>query len=73
LDQVGLLETKSLPNSTNGAMIPPDLFATTTFKEAFFRIIDKDEQGFLTMGFNATFDVQVCGFAMYVVAELTNA
>lgn len=41
-------------------MVLSDSFATTIFKEAFFRLFDKDEQGFLSMGFNATFDVQVC-------------
>ena len=59
LDQIGLLEMKALSNSTNGVMVLSDLFATTIFKEAFFRMFDKDENGFLTMGFNATFDVQV--------------
>lgn len=59
LDQVGLLEMRSLSNSTNGVMVLSDSFATTIFKEAFFRLFDKDEQGYLTMGFNATFDVQV--------------
>lgn len=50
---------KSLSNSTNGVMVLSDSFGTTIFKEAFFRMFDKDENGFLTMGFNATFDVQV--------------
>ncbi|KAH8113783.1 copii coat protein [Phellopilus nigrolimitatus] len=58
LDQVGLLEMRALSNSTNGVMVLSDSFATTIFKEAFFRIFDKDEQGFLLMGFNGTFDVQ---------------
>lgn len=40
-------------------MVLSDSFATTIFKEAFFRIFDKDEEGNLLMGFNATFDVQV--------------
>ncbi|KAG1718205.1 hypothetical protein EDB19DRAFT_1800806 [Suillus lakei] len=43
LDQVGLLEMKSLPNSTNAS---------------FLRMFNKDDQDFLQMGFNATFDVQ---------------
>ena len=50
---------RSLSNSTNGVMVLSDSFATTIFKEAFFRIFDKDEEGNLLMGFNATFDVQV--------------
>ncbi|KAF5389531.1 hypothetical protein D9757_004207 [Collybiopsis confluens] len=58
LDQVGLLEMKSLPNSTNGVIILSDSFATSIFKQSFLRIFNKDEQGHLQMGFNATFDVQ---------------
>lgn len=59
LDQVGLLEMKSLPNSTNGVIVLSDSFATSIFKQSFLRIFNKDEQGHLLMGFNATFDVQV--------------
>ncbi|CCO26911.1 Protein transport protein SEC23 [Rhizoctonia solani AG-1 IB] len=44
LDQVGLLEMKLLANMTNG--------------QSFIRIFNKDAQGHLQMGFNATFDVQ---------------
>ena len=59
LDQVGLLEMKSLVNATNGFMILSDSFDTSIFKQSFQRIFDKDEDGNLRMGFNATFDVQV--------------
>ena len=59
LDQVGLLEMKSLPNSTNGVMVLSDAFTTSIFKQSFLRVFTKDEQGHLEMGFNATFDVQV--------------
>ncbi|KAJ3736795.1 protein transporter SEC23 [Lentinula guzmanii] len=58
LDQVGLLEMKSLPNSTNGVIVLSDSFATSIFKQSFLRIFNKDEQGQLQIGFNATFDVQ---------------
>ncbi|KAF8503899.1 hypothetical protein BU17DRAFT_78330 [Hysterangium stoloniferum] len=58
LDQVGFLEMRSLPNSTNGVLVMSDSFATAIFKQSFLRIFDKDEQGNLQMGFNATFDVQ---------------
>lgn len=58
LDQVGLLEMKSLPNSTNGVMVLSDAFTTSIFKQSFLRVFTKDEQGHLEMGFNATFDVQ---------------
>ncbi|KAF8267542.1 protein transporter SEC23 [Lactarius quietus] len=58
LDQVGLLEMKSLPNSTNGVIVLSDSFATSIFKQSFLRVFNKDDQGNLAMGFNATFDVQ---------------
>ncbi|KAL8278680.1 hypothetical protein RQP46_008972 [Phenoliferia psychrophenolica] len=58
LDQVGLLEMKSLANYTNGYMILADSYAMSIFKQSFLRIFTKDEQGHLQMGFNATFDVQ---------------
>ncbi|KAG8933882.1 GTPase-activating protein S23 [Tulasnella sp. 418] len=58
LDQVGLLEMKSLPNSTNGVIVLSDSFATSIFKQSFLRVFSKDAQGHLEMGFNATFDVQ---------------
>src|SRR5258706_6788535 len=58
LDQIGLLEMKSLPNSTNGSIIISDSFATSIFKQSFLRLFTKDPEGHLIMGFNATFDVQ---------------
>ncbi|KIK19832.1 hypothetical protein PISMIDRAFT_13395 [Pisolithus microcarpus 441] len=59
LDQVGLLEMKSLPNFTNGVIVLSDWFATSNFQQSFLHIFNKDDQDFLEMGFNATFDVQV--------------
>ncbi|KAI8806266.1 hypothetical protein BJ742DRAFT_855267 [Cladochytrium replicatum] len=67
LDQIGLMEMKSLPNMTNGNMVISDAFSMAIFKQSYMRIFSKDEQGFLNMGFNATLDVQttkelrVCG------------
>lgn len=58
LDQVGLLEMKSLANYTNGYMIQADSFQMGIFKESFKRIFNKDEKGDLNMGFNATLDIQ---------------
>ncbi|KAM0749280.1 putative SEC23-component of COPII coat of ER-golgi vesicles [Meredithblackwellia eburnea MCA 4105] len=58
LDQVGLLEMKSLSNFTNGFMILADSFGMKIFREGFLRVWEKDERGDLRMGFNATFDVQ---------------
>ncbi|KAG1759662.1 hypothetical protein EDD22DRAFT_955690 [Suillus occidentalis] len=56
LDQVGLLEMKSLPNSTNGVIVLSDSFATSIIKQSFLRMFNKDDQDFLQMGSNATFD-----------------
>ncbi|KAG2366093.1 hypothetical protein BDR07DRAFT_1458826, partial [Suillus spraguei] len=56
MDQVGLLEMKSLPNSTNGVIILFDSFATSILKQSFLRMFNKDDQDILQMGFNATFD-----------------
>ncbi|PVU86250.1 hypothetical protein BB560_003752 [Smittium megazygosporum] len=67
LDQVGLAEMKKLCNSTGGVMILSDSFNTTIFKQSFQKLFDKDQDGFLQSGFNATFEVQttkelkVCG------------
>lgn len=66
LDQVGLLEMKSLPNSTNGVIVLSDSFATSIFKQSFLRLFNKDDQGHLQMGFNATFDVQVSTTCMHI-------
>lgn len=58
LDQVGLLEMRSLTNSTNGFMILSDSFTTSIFRQSFQKLFEKDDEGQLQMGFNATFDVQ---------------
>jgi protein transport protein SEC23 len=51
---------KSLANFTNGVMVISDSFTTSIFKQSFHRLLEKDAEGHLRMGFNATFDVQVC-------------
>jgi protein transport protein SEC23 len=51
---------KSLTNATNGFMVISDSFTTAIFKQSFLRTLGKDEDGFLQMGFNGTFDVIVC-------------
>ncbi|GAA98427.1 hypothetical protein E5Q_05113 [Mixia osmundae IAM 14324] len=58
LDQVGLLEMKSLTNYTNGYMVLADSFTMGIFRQSFQSTFDKDEDGNLLMGFNATLDVQ---------------
>jgi len=56
---------KSLPNSTNGVIALPDSFATSIFKQSFLHMFNKDDQDFLQMGFNATFDVQAGLIPLY--------
>lgn len=56
-DQIGMQEMKSLSNSTGGVMILSDAFTTSIFKQSVQRIFNKDANGFLQMGFNATMDV----------------
>ncbi|CAO0793372.1 unnamed protein product [Mucor circinelloides] len=74
LDQIGLLEMRSMVNSTGGFMILADSFNTAIFKQSFQRIFQKDSQGHLQMGFNATMDVQttrelkVCGMIGHAVS-----
>ena len=52
LDQVGLLEMKSLANSTSGHMVLTDSFTSSMYRQSFIRIFDKDENDNLLMGFN---------------------
>ncbi|WFD45060.1 GTPase-activating protein S23 [Malassezia psittaci] len=58
LDQVGLLEMRALSNVTNGHLLLVDSFQMGIFKQSFNKIFDKDDNGDLEMGFNATLDVQ---------------
>lgn len=59
LDQVGLLEMKGLPNLTSGHIILADSFQMGIFKQSLTKAFQKNEEGHLEMGFNATLDVQV--------------
>ena len=67
LDQIGLMEMKSLTSNTNGFIVLSDSFNSSVFKQSFTRLFVKDNEGFLKMGFNATLEVQtsrelkVCG------------
>lgn len=56
-----------MPNSTSGIIVLSDSFATSIFKQSFLRVFNKDDQDFLQMGFNATFDVQVLGCSVYLL------
>ncbi|KAH7125115.1 transport protein-like protein sec23 [Dendryphion nanum] len=57
LDQVGLLEMKSLSNSTGGHMILTDSFTSSMFKQSFVRVFNKDADDILLMAFNANLEV----------------
>src|SRR5690606_38113880 len=53
----GLLEMKSLANSTGGHMILTDSFTSSMFRQSFVKIFDKDVNDNLLMGFNASLEV----------------
>jgi protein transport protein SEC23 len=58
LDQVGLLEMRSLATSTGGDLILSDSFTTSIFKQSLMRMFSTDDEGNLDMAFNATLDVK---------------
>ncbi|CDR42011.1 CYFA0S08e02586g1_1 [Cyberlindnera fabianii] len=57
-DQIGISEMQSLPNKTGGCMLLTDAFTTSIFKQSYLRLFNKDEDGFLLMGFNATLEAK---------------
>lgn len=57
LDQIGMLEMKSLANNTGGHIILSDAFTTSIFKQSFQRVFSLDEQGYMQMAFNANMEV----------------
>jgi protein transport protein SEC23 len=67
LDQIGLMEMKSVVNTTNGYIVLADSFSSNIFKQSFIRMFNKDGEGYMRMGFNATLEVnctrelKVCG------------
>ncbi|CAD5119700.1 DgyrCDS8291 [Dimorphilus gyrociliatus] len=58
LDQTGLLEMKSLANSTGGHMVMGDSFATSLFQQSFQRVFTKDSKNDLKMAFSTTIDIK---------------
>lgn len=58
LDQIGMLEMKNLCSKTGGTILLTDAFSTSIFKQSFLRLFNKDEEGYLLMGFNGTFDIK---------------
>jgi protein transport protein SEC23 len=67
LDQIGLMEMKQMINTTNGYIVLADSFSSNIFKQSFIRMFNKDQDGFMKIGFNATLEVncsrelKVCG------------
>lgn len=57
LDQIGMLEMKSLANSTGGHMILSDAFNSTIFKQSFQRVFNQNEDGSLEMAFCANLEI----------------
>ncbi|EPZ32639.1 Sec23/Sec24, trunk domain-containing protein [Rozella allomycis CSF55] len=57
LDQVGLAEMRSLSGMTGGVIVLADSFGTSLFKQSLSRLFDKDQDGFLLMGLNSSFEV----------------
>ncbi|ODV61834.1 GTPase-activating protein SEC23 ASCRUDRAFT_75106 [Ascoidea rubescens DSM 1968] len=57
-DQIGMSEMKSLPTLTGGVLLLSDAFTTAIFKQSFLRLFNKDDDGFLSMGFAAQFEVK---------------
>lgn len=57
-DQIGMEEMQSLANSTGGSLVLSDAFTTFIFKQSLLRLFDKDEDGFLKMGFCGNLEVK---------------
>lgn len=57
-DQIGMLEMKNLCNLTGGTLLLTDAFTTSIFKRSFLRLFNKDDEGYLLMGFNGNLEVR---------------
>lgn len=57
-DQIGMLEMRNMCNKTGGTLLLTDDFSTSIFKQSFLRLFNKDDEGYLLMGFNATFEIK---------------
>ncbi|XP_002156026.2 protein transport protein Sec23B [Hydra vulgaris] len=58
LDQLGLLEMKSIPNNTGGYMFMGDSFDTALFKQSFQRVFSKDAKNEFKMAFGVNIEVK---------------
>uniref|UniRef100_A0A915BSI6 Protein transport protein SEC23 n=4 Tax=Parascaris univalens TaxID=6257 RepID=A0A915BSI6_PARUN len=61
LDQTGLNEMRACFNTTAGNVVMGDSFNSSLFKQTYQRVFEKDANGNLKMGFNATMEVKVGG------------
>ncbi|VDM39854.1 unnamed protein product [Toxocara canis] len=59
LDQTGLNEMRACFNTTAGNVVMGDSFNSSLFKQTYQRVFEKDANGNLKMGFNATMEVKV--------------
>lgn len=57
LDQVGSYEMKSCVDRTGGVFVVCESFDHPMFKNTFDKFFETDEQGALSMGFQATFEI----------------
>ena len=53
-----MLEMKNLCNLTGGTLLLTDAFTTSIFKRSFLRLFNKDDEGYLLMGFNGNLEVR---------------
>lgn len=53
VDQIGILEMRSLCEKTGGFLVLTDTFNSDVFRLSFRKVFDRDEAGALSMGFNA--------------------
>ncbi|KAF6071568.1 Sec23/Sec24 beta-sandwich domain family protein [Candida albicans] len=49
---------KNLCNLTGGTLLLTDAFTTSIFKRSFLRLFNKDDEGYLLMGFNGNLEVR---------------
>uniref|UniRef100_A0A6B2KYB8 Protein transport protein SEC23 n=1 Tax=Arcella intermedia TaxID=1963864 RepID=A0A6B2KYB8_9EUKA len=58
LDQTGILEMKELPKQTGGIIVTAESFNHAQFKKAILKLFEKDEKGWIKMGFNSRTEVK---------------
>eukprot|EP00830_Metopus_es_P019347 TRINITY_DN709_c0_g1_i1.p1 TRINITY_DN709_c0_g1~~TRINITY_DN709_c0_g1_i1.p1 ORF type:complete len:555 (+),score=100.08 TRINITY_DN709_c0_g1_i1:528-2192(+) len=67
LDQVGLLEMKSMSSMSGGSVVMADSFKNAVFKKSFIKLFERDNAGQLKIGTSGTISilsskgVKVCG------------